>query len=150
VLKVRSMYQDADERLEAHLASNPDAKREWERNFKLRNDPRILPYIGKIIRKSSIDELPQLWNVACGSMSLVGPRPLPEYHLNGFDREFQEVRSTVQPGLTGLWQVSDRSDGDLETQKSQDLFYIRNRSLWMDLYIILQTVPAVLSARGAR
>jgi lipopolysaccharide/colanic/teichoic acid biosynthesis glycosyltransferase len=150
VLKVRSMYQDAERRLDEHLRTNPCDRMLWERQFKLQNDARILPAVGSFIRKTSIDELPQLWNVWRGEMSLVGPRPFPEYHLKEFDEQFRAMRSTVPPGLTGLWQVTARSDADLETQKAEDEFYVRNRSFWLDLYILLETVPAVVTGRGAR
>jgi Undecaprenyl-phosphate galactose phosphotransferase WbaP len=150
VVKIRSMYVDAEQRLEHHLRDNPAARVEWERRFKLCDDPRILTIIGTFIRRSSLDELPQLWNIIRGEMSLIGPRPLPAYHAMSFDEEFQKIRASVTPGLTGLWQVTTRSDGDLTVLKAQDLFYIKNRSIWLDLFILLQTVPAVLSGNGAR
>lgn len=149
VLKLRTMYRDADKMLEALLARDPEARAEWESHFKLRHDPRILPVVGRILRATSLDELPQIWNILRGDMSLVGPRPFPAYHLEAMTPEFRHRRATLVPGLTGLWQISERSDGDLARQEALDGYYIDNRSFWMDLSILLRTFGAVITGRGA-
>jgi Undecaprenyl-phosphate galactose phosphotransferase WbaP len=151
VWKLRSMYVNSQAMLDAHLAADPAAKAEWDAYCKLRNDPRILPWVGSLIRSTSIDELPQLWNVMTGELSLVGPRPFPYYHLEKFSGEFRAFRCSVMPGITGLWQVSDRSDADLPRQEELDSYYIRNWSPWMDLQLLARTVWVLLFRRsGAR
>lgn len=149
VWKLRTMVPHAENALQSYLAGNPAAKQEWEQFMKLRHDPRIVPVVGPFLRRLSLDELPQLWNIVRGDMSLVGPRPFPEYHLAKFDPRFRSLRCRVTPGLTGLWQVSARSNGDLTVQEELDTYYIRNWSPWLDLYLLARTVAAVLFGSGA-
>lgn len=149
ILKLRTMYQDAEQQLIKHLAENELARKEWEQYFKLKKDPRILPFVGSLLRKTSLDELPQLWNVLQGDMSLVGPRPFPFYHLEQFPEEFRHMRRKIKPGLTGLWQVSARSDGDISVQERLDTYYIRNWSVWLDILILAKTIRIVLTGKGA-
>lgn len=149
VWKLRTMHVDAESRLERTLAADPALRREWETRFKLDPDPRVVPRVGTFLRRFSLDELPQLWQVVAGTLSLVGPRPFPAYHLEHFDSVILRLRRRVRPGLTGLWQVKVRSRGGLEEQQSHDAYYIRNWSLWMDLYVLVRTFAVVLTRRGA-
>mgnify|MGYP001601358783 CR=1 FL=1 len=148
VWKIRTMVPDAEDRLAKHLDQNSSAKREWAERVKLDYDPRVIPALGTFLRRWSLDELPQLWNVVTGSMSLVGPRPFPEYHLSLFPNDFRELRRNVPPGVTGLWQVTYRADGDLSHQQAADSYYVRNRSIWLDLWILLRTVRVVFAGSG--
>ncbi len=149
VPKIRTMVADAEERMEEILETDPAIREEWNSGFKLRQDPRIIPGIGRWLRRFSIDELPQLWSVLTGDMSLVGPRPFPAYHLEALSERSRALRSQVRPGLTGLWQIEARGVADAQTQQSHDIYYIRNWSLWLDLYILGWTIFTVLSGRGA-
>jgi lipopolysaccharide/colanic/teichoic acid biosynthesis glycosyltransferase len=147
--KLRTMYLNADEILERHLDENPEVLTEWKTYCRFTKDPRILPVIGHFNRRFSIDELPQLWNVMRGEMSLVGPRPFPVAQIGLLHPKYRQIRSTVKPGLTGLWQVSGRSEHDIQKQLAIDILYVRKWTLWLDLWILLKTIPAVFSARGA-
>ena len=149
VTKLRTMYEDADQRLAQILSADPVLERQWKESLKLSQDPRIIPVVGAFLRRFSIDELPQLFAVLRGDMSLVGPRPFPDYHLKVFDPEFRQLRCMVRPGLTGMWQVMVRSAGDTRAQERYDSFYIRNWSLWLDAYILVRTAFAVLTGKGA-
>jgi lipopolysaccharide/colanic/teichoic acid biosynthesis glycosyltransferase len=142
--KLRTMEVDADARLAAHLATDPTLKAEWESSQKLKNDPRITP-LGRLLRKISLDELPQLWNVLKGDMSLVGPRPmLPEQRALYPGRAYYRMR----PGLTGPWQVSDRNQVSFAGRAEFDAAYAERMSLATDLTIILLTVWVVLRGTG--
>jgi len=147
VWKFRSMIKNNDAILKAHLENDPVAAEEWLRTQKLTNDPRITP-LGQFIRRASIDELPQLWNVLIGEMSLVGPRPITRPELDRYGKE-RRYYLLVRPGLTGLWQVSGRSDTAYDARIKLDREYVERWSFERDCMIILKTIPAVLAARGA-
>jgi Undecaprenyl-phosphate galactose phosphotransferase WbaP len=149
ILKLRTMYPDADSMLQRLLEESPQVRAQWNQFCKLPDDPRILPGIGRFLRRTSLDELPQLINILRGDMSLVGPRPFPAYHNNRFEEDFRTLRLQVTPGLTGLWQIKARSDGNLDVQESLDSYYVRNWSLWLDIYILIRTVRVVINAHGA-
>lgn len=147
--KLRTMRPNAEQLLREHLLKNPEAQAEWQTRFKLRDDPRIIPIVGGLFRRLSLDELPQLWNIAKGELSFVGPRPFPDYHLASFDESFRRLRASVPPGLTGYWQVTSRATADIAGQVELDSYYIANWSLWLDLYVIARTPWAVIFGRGA-
>ena len=146
-LKFRSMMVDADAKLAQHLAENPSARLEWEANHKLRHDPRVTS-IGHFIRKTSLDELPQLWNVIKGEMSLVGPRPIVMDECEKYGESLPYYLSML-PGITGLWQSSGRSDTDYAKRVSLDVWYARNWSLWQDFVILARTPVSLLKVEGA-
>lgn len=147
-LKFRTMRPDAERVLQEHLARDPELREEWQRNFKLRNDPRITA-IGSLLRRTSLDELPQLINVLRGEMSLVGPRPLPAYHFEQLPERVRKLRDRVRPGITGLWQVSGRSETGPEGMARWDTYYVRNWSIWLDIVILVRTIRAVVTGHGA-
>lgn len=147
-LKFRTMVPDAERRLAALLEADPDARAEWEATRKLRRDPRVT-WIGRFLRASSLDELPQLINVLRGEMSLVGPRPVLDVELSTYYGVAAEHYRSVRPGLTGLWQVSGRSDTSYATRVALDVAYITRPSLREDLRILLRTPAAILLRRGA-
>ena len=149
--KFRSMYPDADHKLEQLLKSDLTLKREWSLYFKLKNDPRVTP-IGKILRKTSLDELPQFWNVLIGDLSIVGPRP----YLPSERREIEKIAGlnidqmlSLRPGLTGIWQTSGRSFLTFEERVKLDLQYAAAHSFLSDLRLIAKTIPMLLFPKGA-
>jgi exopolysaccharide production protein ExoY len=146
-LKLRTMVVDAEARLQSLLESDVDAKAEWEKDQKLRNDPRITP-LGSFLRRSSLDEMPQLINVLWGHMSIVGPRPIVDAEIARYGRYF-EFYCAVRPGITGLWQVSGRNNISYRRRVAIDTVYSRSKSLGGDLIILGKTVPAVLMSRGS-
>ena len=145
--KFRSMVKDASRVLTDHLEANPDARAEWDRSFKLESDPRVT-WFGTVLRRTSMDELPQLFNVLRGDMSLVGPRPIVPSEIERYsDRIYAYYR--CRPGITGLWQVSGRNLVGYETRVRLDALYARRQSVWVDLVILVRTVRVVLTGVGA-
>jgi exopolysaccharide production protein ExoY len=149
--KFRSMHRDADQRLEVMLNSDPDLRQEWQKYFKLKNDPR-LTRIGRFLRKTSLDELPQFWNVLMRDLSIVGPRPYLPREADAIrkilSKEMEKMFS-VRPGLTGIWQTSGRSILTFEQRVKLDLSYIDQRSFLFDLRLIAKTIPILLFPKGA-
>ncbi|WP_255576369.1 MULTISPECIES: sugar transferase [Jannaschia] len=145
--KFRTMVRNAEERLQFVLENDPKARAEWEETQKLKNDPRILPF-GRVLRDLSIDELPQLWNVLRGDMSLVGPRPVTRGELAKYGPDRTSYLA-VRPGLTGEWQVSGRSSVSFEERVAMDVEYVAKRSLVRDLTILLRTPAVVVKKTGA-
>lgn len=145
--KYRSMVQNADVILKEYLEKHPDLKSEWDRESKLKNDPRIT-LIGRIIRKTSLDEIPQLWNVIVGEMSLVGPRPILPHEQTMFEGALDDYLR-VRPGITGLWQVSGRNKTEYVERLTYTSFYVRHWSPWLDIYILMRTIRTVLLCEGA-
>ena len=147
-LKFRTMVGDAEEVLEQALLDDPSLRAEWDRSCKLSKDPRVTR-LGRFLRRTSLDELPQLLNVLAGQMSLVGPRPLPDYHHEQLTEAARAPRARVRPGITGLWQVSGRSDSGTAGMEKWDTYYVRNWSIWLDIIILARTVSAVVRGTGA-
>ncbi len=145
--KFQTMVPDAEARLEKYLAENPDARREWDETFKLTNDPRITG-LGSWLRRTSLDELPQLWNVIRGEMSLVGPRPIVQAEVPKYGKNIREYYM-VLPGITGMWQVSGRSDTTYPERVAMDTWYVRNWSVWIDIMYLFKTFKAVVRGTGA-
>ncbi|MGF1461091.1 MAG: undecaprenyl-phosphate galactose phosphotransferase WbaP [Leptolyngbyaceae cyanobacterium] len=145
--KFRSMVTNADAVLQQHLIENQLLRDEWERERKLKSDPRITR-VGRFLRRTSLDELPQLWNVLRGEMSLVGPRPIVDDEIAYYADKF-ELYKRVHPGITGLWQVSGRNDVTYVERVNLDAYYVRNWSVWLDIYILLKTIWVVIIGDGA-
>lgn len=147
-IKFRTMYRDADKRLKDILEADEKAREEWEKYFKLKEDPRVTK-VGKFLRRTSLDELPQVFNVLKGDMSFIGPRPVVKKEIEQYYRDKAQYYYEVRPGITGLWQVSGRNELDYERRVRLDVWYVLNWSLWLDLIILLKTVKVVFSGKGA-
>jgi Undecaprenyl-phosphate galactose phosphotransferase WbaP len=147
VYKFRSMVANADEKLKAVLEADPALRAEWEAGYKLKDDPRITP-IGKFLRRTSFDEFPQLINIIRGEMSLVGPRPVTRAEVERYGEDFHRIFS-IRPGLTGLWQVSGRSDTDYNERITYDSYYLQSWSVWIDIWVLYKTVEVVIRGKGA-
>jgi lipopolysaccharide/colanic/teichoic acid biosynthesis glycosyltransferase len=145
-LKFRTMARDAERRLAEVLSNDPRARAEWDQDHKLRDDPRVTR-LGVFLRKTSLDELPQFINVLRGEMSLVGPRPIVDSEAPKYGHRLRHY-CAVKPGITGLWQISGRNDVSYRRRVALDCLYARRRSFGLDAYIVLATVPAVLTRRG--
>ncbi|SCA58907.1 hypothetical protein AB751O23_BC_00040 [Chlamydiales bacterium SCGC AB-751-O23] len=146
--KFRSMYQDADNKLEDLLKENPDLNEEWKKNHKLKDDPRIIPG-GSFLRKSSLDEFLQFWNVLKGDLSVVGPRPYYAEEIENRVGDDASLILSIRPGLTGIWQVSGRSNTTFEKRVELDLEYVKKRHFFLDVKIILKTIFQMFFSRGA-
>jgi Undecaprenyl-phosphate galactose phosphotransferase WbaP len=145
--KFRTMVRNSDQVLSLYLSDNPQAQALWAQDRKLKHDPRITR-IGYFLRRSSLDELPQLWNVLCWEMSLVGPRPIVHDEVHHYEDKF-DLYMRVLPGITGLWQVSGRNNTTYPERVNLDAYYVRNWSVWLDIYILLKTVWVVVRGDGA-
>jgi len=148
MIKFRSMYFDASRRLKELFKNEPNMKKEWAENFKIKNDPRVTR-IGSFLRKTSLDELPQIFNVLKGEMNFVGPRPVIQEEIDNYYKKDAQYYFMVKPGITGLWQVSGRSDTDYNYRIETDKWYVLNWSLWLDIVILVKTIKVVFKKEGA-
>jgi len=148
VYKFRTMVTDAEQQLQKVLESDPALKKQWDETSKLHNDPRITS-VGKILRRTSIDEIPQFINIIKGEMSLIGPRPFENNDLTKYGEDDYNRAFSLKPGLSGLWQVSGRSDANFNERVAYDAYYLQSWSVWLDLWIIFKTFGVVITGRGA-
>ncbi len=146
--KFRTMYSNADQRLQTLLENSPEKREEWLAIRKLKHDPRVTQF-GKFLRKTSLDEIPQFFNVLKGDLSIVGPRPVAQDEIDRFFGIKAHKVLSVRPGLTGIWQVSGRSNTTYDQRIELDERYIDSQSFWLDLKLILKTIPCMISAKGA-
>ncbi len=147
IWKFRSMIYNAEQELSTFLEQQPALKEEWQQNFKLKNDPRVTR-IGSLLRRTSLDEFPQIWNILRGEMSMVGPRPIVQAEIPLYGKEFS-IYQKVLPGLTGMWQISGRNDIAYRDRVNLDVYYVQNWSVWLDIHILIHTVLTVIEGRGA-